>query len=114
MYELIAGETNEDIQASVELWNFFNAHTLCNTTVGVEEKFTPQTIKIYPNPANSELNLNIASTDKVEISISNMLGEVLIIANNQNRIDISNLTTGIYIITITRGQFKQTQKFIKE
>ena len=114
LYELIAGETNEDIQASVELWNFFNAHTLCNTTVGVEEKFTPQTIKIYPNPANSELNLNIASTDKVEISISNMLGEVLIIANNQNRIDISNLTTGIYIITITRGQFKQTQKFIKE
>jgi hypothetical protein len=114
LYEIIAGETNEDIQASVELWNFFNAHTLCNTTVGIDEQTIRPTIKIYPNPARTELYLSISQTDKSEISVSNLLGLVLFKTQNQNLIDISNLTSGIYLITITQGQMKQTQKFIKE
>ena len=58
-YEIIAGQTNEDIQASVELWNFFNAHTLCNITIGIDELTIRPTIKIYPNPAQTELNISI-------------------------------------------------------
>ena len=114
LYEIIAGETNEDIQASEELWNFFNAHTLCNITVGVDEQTILPIIKIYPNPARTELYLSISQTDKSEISVSNLLGQVLIKTQNQNHIDISNLTNGIYMITISKGQTKQTQKFIKE
>lgn len=113
-YEIIAGQTNEDIQASVELWNFFNAHNLCNTTVGIDEQIIKPTIKIYPNPARTELFLNISQAEKIEISISNILGQFLIKTHNQNHIDISNLTDGIYIVTITQGQNKQTLKFIKE
>jgi polyhydroxybutyrate depolymerase len=113
-YEIIAGQTNEDIQASVELWNFFNAHNLCNTTVGIDEQIIKPTIKIYPNPARTELYLNISQAEKIEISISNLLGQFLIKIHNQNHIDISNLTDGIYIVTITQGQNKQTLKFIKE
>ena len=114
LYEIIAGETNEDIQASEELWNFFNAHTLCNITVGVDEQTILPIIKIYPNPARTELYLSISQTDKSEISVSNLLGQVLIKTQNQNHIDISNLTNGIYMIKISKGQTKQTQKFIKE
>ena len=114
LYEVVAGETNEDIQASVELWNFFNAHTLCNITVGVEEQTIRPTNKIYPNPARTELYLSISQTDKSEVSVSNLIGQVLIKTQNLNVIDISNLPNGIYMITITQGQIKQTQKFIKE
>jgi polyhydroxybutyrate depolymerase len=110
----VLGNTNRDINASVELWNFFNAHTLCNTTVGIDEQSIKPTIKIYPNPAKTDLYLSISQTDKNEISISNLLGQVLIQTKNQNRIDISNLTNGIYIITIKQGQLIQTKKFIKE
>jgi alpha/beta superfamily hydrolase len=114
LYEIIAGETNEDIQASVELWNFFNAHTLCNITVGLEDQTIKPTIKIYPNPARTELYLSISQTDKSEVSVSSLIGQVLIKTHNLNIIDISNLPNGIYMITITQGQIKQTQKFIKE
>lgn len=110
----VLGNTNRDINTSVELWNFFNAHTLCNTRVGIDEQSIKPTIKIYPNPAKTDLYLSISQTDKNEISISNLLGQVLIQTKNQNRIDISNLTNGIYIITIKQGQLIQTQKFIKE
>lgn len=113
LYEILAGGTNEDIQASVELWNFFKAHTLCNSVVGLDEQTIQQTSRIYPNPVKTELNINIFQNEN-EVSISNILGLVLINAKNQNRIDISNLTNGIYIITITQGQNKYTQKFVKE
>jgi polyhydroxybutyrate depolymerase len=110
----VLGNTNRDINASVELWNFFNAHTLCNTTIGIDEQSIKPRIKIYPNPSKTELYLSISRTDKNEISISSLLGKVLIQTKNQNRIDISNLTNGIYIITIKQGKLIQSQKFIKE
>jgi polyhydroxybutyrate depolymerase len=110
----VLGNTNRDINASIELWNFFNAHTLCNTTVGIDEQIIRRTIRIYPNPAKTELYLNISPMDKLEISISNLLGQLFLKTQNQNHLDISNLTDGIYIITITQGQNKITQKFIKE
>lgn len=110
----VLGNTNRDLNASVELWNFFNAHNLCNTTVGIDEQSIKPTVKIYPNPAKTELYLSISQTEINEISVSNLLGQVLIQTKNQNHIDISNLTNGIYIITIIQGQLKQTLKFIKE
>jgi polyhydroxybutyrate depolymerase len=110
----VLGNTNRDINASVELWNFFKSHTLCNTTVSISEQKIMPPIKIYPNPAWSELYLNISETDKTAILVTNLLGKVLIKAQNQNRIDISNLKNGIYVITISQGQNKQTQKFVKE
>jgi hypothetical protein len=70
--------------------------------------------EFYPNPAKTELTLNIHSNDEYEISISNLLGQVLIKNQNLNYIDISSLTNGIYIMTITQEQNKYTQKFIKE
>jgi D-alanyl-D-alanine carboxypeptidase len=71
-------------------------------------------ITIFPNPAKTELYLNISLAEKIDISISNLLGQFLIKTNNQNHFDISTLTDGIYFVTITQGQNKQTLKFIKE
>jgi polyhydroxybutyrate depolymerase len=113
-YEVIAGQTNEDIQASVELWNFFNAHTLCNTLLSIKEETAQSGTKIYPNPATTELNFSISRNDIYEVTIRNLLGQILINTKNKNCIDIANLTNGIYIITIKQGQLIQTQKFIKE
>jgi polyhydroxybutyrate depolymerase len=113
-YEIIAGQTNEDIQASEELWNFFKVHQLCNSTIGINEQTTKPKIKIYPNPAMSELNITISINDNIEIEISNLLGQTLIKKQDQTCIDISALTKGMYIITITQGENKQTKQFIKE
>jgi len=108
------GNTNRDINASDELWNFFNAHTLCNTTVGINEQSIQIESKLYPNPARTELSLSTLPNEKSEITICNLLGQALIKTQNKNLIDISNLSNGIYIITITNGQNRYTQKFIKE
>jgi len=58
-YELIAGETNEDIQASEELWTFFRSFTnTCDTLVSFSEPARyPHAIRLFPNPARSILYL---------------------------------------------------------
>ena len=94
--------------------NQLGTHGLCSAPLGLNILNLNDNISIYPNPAKTELNINVSLNDINELSISNLLGQVLIISQNQNRIDISDLPNGIYIITISRGQLNQTQKFIKE
>lgn len=94
--------------------NQLGTHGLCSAPLAINDLNLTDNISIYPNPAKTELNLNVSQNDKNELSISNLLGQVLIKSQNQNRIDISNLTNGIYILAITQGQNKYTKKFIKE
>ena len=94
--------------------NQLGTHSLCSATVELNDVNSISNIAIYPNPATTQLNFNIYKNDINEVSISNLLGQVLIKTQNQNSIDISNLTNGVYILTIIRGQNKFTQKFIKE
>jgi len=94
--------------------NQLGTHGLCSAPLAINDLNLNDNISIYPNPAKTELNLNVSQNDINELSISNLLGQVLIKSQNQNRIDISNLTNGIYILAITQGQNKYTKKFIKE
>ena len=94
--------------------NKLGTHSLCSAPLGLNSLNLNDNISIYPNPAKTELNINVSQNEIDEVSISNLLGQVLIKSKNQNRIDISDLPDGIYIITISRGQLNQTQKFIKE
>ena len=94
--------------------NQLGTHGLCSAPLGLNNLNLNDNISIYPNSAKTELNINVSQNDINELSISNLFGQVLIISQNQNRIDISNLTNGIYIITIKKGQNKYTKKFIKE
>lgn len=108
------GNTNRDINASVELWNFFNSHTICNTMVGIDQQTKQLQLKIYPNPASTILYLHPSNIDNYSIVIRNDLGQLTLKAYNQNQIDISQLTNGIYFITIQQVQRTSTTKFIKQ
>jgi polyhydroxybutyrate depolymerase len=108
------GNTNRDINGSLELWYFFKNHTLKKTVVEIKEKFSSSRISIYPNPASTSLHFSFSENDKYKISIENIFGQNLIKTENQNHLDISNLQSGIYLITILHGLSKQTQTFIKK
>jgi hypothetical protein len=94
--------------------NQLGTHGLCSAPLGLNNLNLNDNISIYPNPARTELYLSISQTDNSEVSVSNLIGQVLIKTQNLNVIDISNLPNGIYMLTITQGKIKQTQKCIKE
>lgn len=67
----------------------------------------------YPNPVNGTINLILPSNEYAEVSVANLVGEVLLKIPNQNQIDISHLANGIYYLSVTQDQQNYTRKFIK-
>jgi CubicO group peptidase (beta-lactamase class C family) len=95
------------------IWEKLNA-VMCNGTSINETNSKTKAISIFPNPANTEINIVLPSNDNAHIEISNAMGQVIIKDQNKNRIDISNLTNGLYFISVKQGQQSYTQKLIKQ
>ena len=94
--------------------NQLRTYDLCSPPLAIDDLNLNDNISIYPKPAKTELNINVSQNEINELSISNLFGQVLIKSHYHNRIDISDLTNGIYILTIRQGQNKYTKKFIKK
>ncbi len=87
----------------------------CSTTTGITTSSNSKSeLQVYPNPANTEIYINLHSKNNFEIEILNTLGEIIINTKNQSKIDITNLPNGIYFIKIKQGDNFYTQKLIKQ
>ena len=62
------------------------------------ETATDKTLKVYPNPANDFIDLNIEKSDKCIIEIYNSMGVHVLSSTNQKRIAIGTLSSGIYYL----------------
>jgi hypothetical protein len=72
-------------------------------------------LKMYPNPAKNNLYIETALNSDINVSIVNMLGKEVVNANVvNNTVNVSNLTTGIYIVKITEEGKTSTKKLIIE
>ncbi|GAB4257787.1 MAG: hypothetical protein Kow0027_25130 [Saprospiraceae bacterium] len=78
-----------------------------------KEEILGSQISFGPNPAGDALFVN--STVQLDrISISNMLGQQLIsYEGDNNRLDISKLVSGMYLISFTEGNTTWTTRFVK-
>jgi len=72
-------------------------------------------LKMYPNPTKSNLFIETALKGDANVSIVNMLGkEVVNTKVVNNTVNVSNLTSGIYIVKITEEGKTSTKKLIIE
>lgn len=81
--------------------------------VGLNELSFEKTISIYPNPANDHLFIN--STD-AEVNVYDLNGNLLMENKTykaNTSIDISNLSTGIYLVKINTPSGLITRRLIK-
>ena len=74
-------------------------------------------IKVYPNPiSTTDLVIEFNQNEKVNIKMIDAFGKV-VFTNTQNltiqRIDMSNLASGIYFLEVTNDSERFTQKVIK-
>ncbi|OIQ30689.1 MAG: hypothetical protein BM564_00285 [Bacteroidetes bacterium MedPE-SWsnd-G2] len=89
---------------------------LYSTTLGVDD-LVFEGLNMYPNPANNELNFNWNKSDDVTIKIYDQLGKLMYFTKSQNlqngfRADISNLSTGLYIVRLNTVTGFVTKKLI--
>lgn len=78
-----------------------------------------QNIQMYPNPASDILNIEVFNTlqNISSVSIINSLGQVITTLNNNTssskmNVNVSNLTTGLYFVTITTDSASVTKKLL--
>ena len=71
---------------------------------------------LYPNPANQEINIFLCTFDNV-ISIYNLQGKLvkqIFVSNTNCKIDITDLSSGMYVLEVRNNKGKDFQKFIIE
>ncbi|WP_430827365.1 S8 family peptidase [Chryseobacterium indologenes] len=73
-------------------------------------------VKIYPNPSQNVITLQNVENKKLDFEIINMQGRSVIrgTAMPEEKIDLSSLLPGQYIITISEGQRRVVEKLIKQ
>jgi len=97
------------------VWVYSSGLSTCYFT-NVRDYFKDNQIKLYPNPASSELKIN-TSLQIHEYTILNNIGSVILKGNllDAQSINVSSITDGLYIIKLEDKSGNQYQsKFIKQ
>jgi hypothetical protein len=90
------------------------------TVTGISERNDKMPeLNVYPNPANDMVNIDLKSglTEPAEIAISDLMGRRIkhTVANFDGfspvSLDISELTEGVYILSVQNNQFRSVRKF---
>ncbi len=84
-------------------------------TAGLVETVETSSFALYPNPVGGELNVSFANSEGYSFRIINTLGQQLKTGQlSGNLVDVSNLSTGIYIIELNKGDKRIVKKFVKK
>ena len=75
----------------------------------------PNSISVYPNPANSEITINAAGQKIEKAIIYNTAGQSVLATGSpaQNTMDVSGLADGIYFVEIKVKETTTRVKFVK-
>lgn len=86
---------------------------LSNCSLLNTENFQLADLKIYPNPTSDILT--VKTLKKIDlIEVYNTLGKLLLQESTSNRVDLSNLSKGLYIIKIKINGAVFSKKIIKQ
>jgi polyhydroxybutyrate depolymerase len=105
---------NMTIDASEEIWQFVSRYDIngligCATTSLNEYSITQENYRVYPNPVNSQLTVEMEIAEEKEFRIYSTIGVLVLggrLNSNFNTIDLSSLPPNVYILNICNHSIK--------
>jgi polyhydroxybutyrate depolymerase len=99
---------NMTIDANQEIWQFVSRYDIngligCATTSINENISTHENYKVYPNPVNAKLTIDIGFVEEKGFRLYNPIGELVlsgVLDAQVNTIDLSLLPPNVYILNI--------------
>jgi len=91
----------------------FVVHVVINAVVGLDE--IQRVMMVYPNPTDGQLTLAVEGVSSYDYHVVDHLGQCVMSGNTQGnltRLDLANLSKGIYFITIVADGNRMVQKVI--
>lgn len=109
----VIGTTNQDINASAEIWRFFNQFTANDFSTDIQENISTQNVLIYPNPVSSEFIVHSAIPIQLieikDICEKTVWQQKFMDTNFQVKVNIESFEDGIYFVNINH---QLTEKLI--
>lgn len=89
------------------------------STLGINDFKQESSLRLYPNPSNSILNIEFnSSVAEGTIEIFDILGKQVlrqsIAFNNLTQIDVADWETGLYLVKISSENGEETKRFVKQ
>jgi len=110
--------TNQDFNASVEIWKFFSKYSKASLVSVSEFNADENWISLLSeNPSTSNVKLASSNEKPYSINIVNLEGKQVYSSSNNTgdtNIDIQNLNKGIYVVQISNGTQNASLKLVKQ
>jgi len=107
---LVAGKNTIEVRTDLECQGVY-----------FEEVFVSEEVKVYPNPTSGPLQIYVGGTDNnVNIKVTSLSGRVAyadaleIGTRRYTTVDLSNLASGVYIVTLKSATVNTSHKIIKD
>ena len=103
-------------KAAVGALQHFAVAITANNILGTQEtrvQNSSENVNIYPNPAKNLLTVEFPQkTNQFNIEISDMTGNIVLRAENKNKIDTTPLSNGVYMISVKTDRNHIVKKII--
>ncbi|MDR6302205.1 M4 family metallopeptidase [Mesonia maritima] len=90
--------------------------TYSSTILGLDEAILSDNLKVYPNPTNGLFTIESNSNENVTVEIIDLLGKKVrsahSISKGTNKMNISDLNSGIYMLKFNSNQHQLIKKLI--
>lgn len=112
------GVTNYDINASVEIWNFFTQYTLPEFVGTDEDVDDPDELLVFPQPALSRITIQLPGENQqqAEVRMYDLSGHLLNLkhqsSGNTITIDRNGLKSGFYVLEVSFAGTTYREKVI--
>ena len=114
---LRTSDTNISVPALAVNQNSSSIESLIISTLSINKNdFISDEIILSPNPANDLLNIHLKNDTYIKsIQINDLTGKKVLMTNGNNlSINVGQLQTGFYFVTVTTENGIATRKFIKK
>lgn len=113
----VAG-ANNTVSSFADFDNYLVRASATDTLLSVSNEFATANFSIYPNPASDVVNVNagdllINSVQVTDIN-SRVINKINVALSSTAEINVSNLTSGIYFLTVATDQGVGTSKIVKK
>ncbi len=93
--------------------------TVAGFTLGILDQELAQNVRLYPNPAKDNINIDLGAINYVDSSIKiySVLGQLVTeqtLNATTTAVNTASLPAGIYLMTITAEDASVTKRFIKQ
>jgi hypothetical protein len=105
--------TNSGIPVFAPVWTYMIEGY--GSLSSINDQLNSESISVFPNPVSSILYINGLKCEQIDYAIFNLQGQIIKNGQSLNsKIDVSNLNSGVYILSVYSENVFNTIKMIKE